>query len=206
MTLASRGLDTMGSLEASLKAATLECRRHADLPPPYEQCLSAAESPSDVVAESKRRLQQLSRDHNVADQIFLDTIRRAKTHPDMVNTLPSSSPADTVFDEVAVFLRYAQAIDKSLESLANTCFPAAVLFACVRFLLFLAVKEMKLFMTVKTHLQEINHRLRRLDLYLTSPNQTDALRFMLCKVMIDLLRFSGLATKYLKSNRLIEYV
>src|SRR5271155_4483119 len=138
-----------------------------------------ARSSTEVVAETvkaQERAQQPLVPHHerVANEMFLSAIRLAQTHPEMVATLPVGlvrEPEKSILDEVATFLRYADSIDKSLECLSNTCFPAAILFACVRFMLSLAVKEMKLFMDVKAQLLEINHRLRRLDLYLADTNR-----------------------------------
>ena len=162
-----------------------------------------AQSSREVVTESveaQRKAQQLSRDQTVADELFLTAICISRTHPDIVESIPGGNPMTTALDDVATFLRYAEAIDKALESLANTGFAAAVVFGCVRFMLSLAAKEMKLFMAIKTQFQEMNHRLRRIDLYLRSTRRTEAVTFMLCKVMADMIRFSGLATKYLKSG------
>ena len=59
---------------------------------------------------------------------------------------------------------------------------------------------MNLFIAIQTQFDEVDYRLQRMDVYLGMDNPTWAVKSMLAKVMIDIIRFCGLATKYLKSN------
>jgi hypothetical protein len=135
----------------------------------------------------------------IADNEFLTAVASAGTHPDLLRTTNSIKPYITVKNNVATFLRYADALDKPLESIGNICFPAAFGFGAVRYMLDVAAKNIKLFIAVNDQFEDFNSRLRRLDVYLKMPNVTDAVKWMLSRVMIDIVRFCGLATKYLKS-------
>jgi hypothetical protein len=196
-------------LTDSLSDAVAECIRLVEPPPTYERVILQARSSREIVSmavnSTKHEQDHL---HNVADRIFLSAVLASGTHPDLVNSisLADAHQVTPIKDAVGTFLRYADAIDNCLESFANTCFPAAVLFACIRFMISVAVKEMKLFRDVKSQFDEINLRLRRLDTYLGLSKPTAAIQTMLCKVMADNIRFCGLATKYLKSNYLLVFV
>jgi hypothetical protein len=69
-----------------------------------------------------------------------------------------------------------------------------------------AVKNMNLFIAVKTQFEEFNTRLCRLDIYLSIDNPTEAVKSMLARVMTDILLFCGLATKYFRSKDSIRSV
>jgi hypothetical protein len=187
------------SWESQWSDAVLKHKEIVSAPPSYEKSLQV-QSSKDVIALSKEAQKVGPTAQKAAEELFLKAVAIAQTHPELV-TITSSSINDVppiISNQVATFLRYAQAIDKSLESLANTCYPAAVLFASVRFMLSLAVTEIALFNAVKEQFEEVNRRLQRLDVYLKMKNPNDAVRVMLRKVMIDILRFCSLSTKYLK--------
>jgi hypothetical protein len=174
--------------------------RLVELPPADQKLLLGAKSATEVVVrviEAERsRPSKLSPG---ADNEFITAVASAGTHPDLLMTTNLRKPSILVQNHIAIFLRYTDALDKSLESFGNVCFPAALVFGAVRFMLDVAAKNIKLFIAVNEQLEEFNTRLRRLDVYLALQNPTDAVKWMLARVMMDIVRFCGLATKYLKS-------
>lgn len=170
-------------------------------PPSYEQALLESRTPKDVIATSIKAQTAENRSLSNPEQLFLAAVAIANTHPELVDVIPPS-PSEKipriVTSHVATFLRYADAIDKSLECLANTCFPAAVLFASVRFMLSIAVTDMNIFIAMEAQFEEVNQRLCRLDVYLKIERPTEAIKSMLRKVMVDIMRFCTLASVYLK--------
>jgi hypothetical protein len=185
----------------------------ADPPPAYENLILGAQSSKEVVGlalnESRKPTESRhsTSPSDAADEVFLAAVLSAGTHPDLfVGTpFPASYKSPLVVSNFAsTFLRYADSFDKALESLSNTCSPAAVLFAAMRFFISVAVKELNLFMTLKTQFEDFNIRLRRLDIYRKLDSPTEGTKLMFGKVTIDILRFTGLATKYLKSKVLAD--
>ena len=170
-------------------------------PPSYEQALLECRNAKDVIATSIKAQTAEHHSPSKADQLFLVAVAIAQTHPELVDGVPlsrSEKIPHIVINHVSTFLRYADAIDKSLECLANICFPAAVLFASVRFMLSIAVKDMNIFISMEAQFEEVNRRLCRLDVYLKIERPTEAIKSMLRKVMVDIMRFCTLASIYLK--------
>ena len=170
-------------------------------PPSYESCILEARSASDVVVQSVDAKLATPHSRITPDQLFLAAVASAQTHPDLIEAIELSADHEIppiVGTHVATFLRYVDAIDKSLESLANLGFPAAILFASIRFMLVFAVKEMNLFIAMQSQFEQVSLRLQRLDIYLAMKSPSEAVKSMLRKVMIDILRFCSLATMYLK--------
>jgi hypothetical protein len=200
------GSNSSNSTEAWGQAVS-EYRENADLPPLYEEALEArgsAEVVSRAIASHKLG-HDISRPNlsAVAEDFFFAAVAAAETHPDLIRTVPLLGPdkiPPIVSNHMATFLRYAESIDKVFESLSNTCFPAAIVFAAVRFMISIGVRNIKFFNSVKAKLEDFTTRLRRLDIYLTMENPTEAIKLMLSRVMINMIRFCGLATKYLKSQ------
>lgn len=169
-----------------------------ELPSTDQKLLLGAQSAGEVVQRvMEAQRSRSSRLSPGGDNEFIAAVASAGTHPDLITT-NSRKPASRGHNHVATFLRYADALDKSLESFGNVCFPAALVFGAVRYMLDIAARNMKLFLAVNDQLDEFNNRLRRLDVYLALQNPTDAVKWMLARVMIDIVRFCGLATKYLK--------
>jgi hypothetical protein len=171
--------------------------------PPADQKLilgakSAAEVVRRVIEAQQTRSSKLS--SPVAGNDFITTVASAGTHPDLITRTTSLKPSSlAVKNHVATFLRYVDALDKPLESMGNICFPAAFVFGAIRYMLDVAAKNIKLFLAVNDQFEDFNTRLGRLDIYLALQNPTDAIKLMLSRVMINIVRFCGLATKYLKS-------
>ena len=180
--------------------------RLVDLPASYQKQFSRAQSASDIVSIAIRSQQAkpIKNDFSaVAETVFIATVVSAGTHTTLIKDPPQLSPDMiplTVNNQVATFLRYADAIDKAFESMANICMPAAFLFGAVRYMLAVAVKNIKLFLAIKEQFEDFNTRLLRLDIYLTIENPSEAIKSMLARVRINIIRFCGLATKYLKSR------
>lgn len=193
--------------------AVSEYRENVDVPPSYEEALNARSS-AEVVscAIASHRSGHVipgSSLSAMAEDVFIAAVAVAKTHPDLVQTVPLMDPdkiPPIVSNYMATFLRYAESIDKICESLSNTGLPAAVLFAAIRFMISIGVKNMNLFNSVKEKLEDFTTRLRRLDVYLAMENPTEAIKSMLARVMIDIIRFCGLTTKYLKSQTPVAFV
>lgn len=185
--------------------ALSEYIRLVEPPPAYEQLLFGARSSANVVAlavASQPRKPAKRTSSTDAEKLFLAAVAAAGTHPNLVeglSSLPGDKASHTLGSYMATFLRYADTIDKLLESLSNTSFPSAVLFAALRFMLSVAVQNMNLFNAIQTQFREFDARLRRIDVYLGIENPTGAVKSMLAQVLIDIIRFCGLATKYFKS-------
>jgi hypothetical protein len=111
---------------------------------------------------------------------------------------PDKTPAVVSYD-IAMLLRYADSVDKFLDSIGNTTFAAAFVFGAIRYLLDVAVKNINLLIQIKGKFEDINSRLRRLDVYLTLKEPTEAVKSMCIRALVNILRFCGLATKYLRS-------
>jgi hypothetical protein len=146
-----------------------------------------------------------SSSESLSQQLFLAAVTSAGTH-DVAATVDQGAIRLKVDDlppvignQVATLLRYADAIDKFLESVGNVTFAGAFVFGAVRVLLTAAVKEITLLSTIKDKFDDLNHRLCRLDVYLALQNPTDAVKNMCIHVLQHILRFCALATKYFKS-------
>lgn len=135
-------------------------------------------------------------------QMFISAVSSAGTHDEVVG--PASSPRDPmpaiVTNEVATLLRYSEAIDKFLDSLGNTTFAGAFVFGAVRLLLAVSIKEVKLLIRVKEKIEELNDRLQRFEIYLRLQSPSQSVTSMCVRALGNVLRFCGLATKFLKST------
>lgn len=189
------------SLVDEWKRAVSENVRMMSPPPSYESAILEAESSSEVVAQCVRAKSTGRRSHVTPEQLFLAAVASARTHPDLVKSIPLTGDDEIppiVNRHVATFLRYADSIDKALDSFTNVGFPAAVLFGAIRFMISFAVKDMNLFIAMQSQFEQVSLRLHRLDIYLAMESPTEAVKLMLRKVMIHILRFCSLATVYLK--------
>ena len=166
-------------------------------PPPYDSAISEARNTRDIV---KRSLAAQQTSRSTPEQLFLAAVAHAQTHPDLASVESSAylKVPRVVSSHVAIILRYAEAIDKSLESLGNVAFPAAVLFAFVRFMMWCAIKDINLLIAMESQFEQVSLRLQRLDVYLALESPNEATKSMLRKVMIDILRFCSLSIVYLK--------
>src|SRR5438046_7809422 len=107
------------------KRAVLENVRMMGPPPSYESCILEARSAREVVIQSVDAKLATSHSRITPDQLFLAAVASAQTHPDLVEAIELSADDEIppiVGTHVATFLRYVDAIDKSLESLANVGF------------------------------------------------------------------------------------
>ena len=172
-----------------------EILRLLNLPPPYQESHFSGHGTSQVVTQS------LHAPHSDAERLFLEAVAASQTHTDLIRAVIPSVQGHSppiISQHIALLLRYSESIDKVFDSLGNTCFPAAIVFAVIRFMMSYVIKEYRLFISMERHFQEVSLRLRRLDVYLVMNTPTEAVKLMLSKVRIDILRFTVLATVFLK--------
>jgi hypothetical protein len=176
------------------------------LSPDDAKVLAYPKTASEVVTLAVQPLTLSSRKREksaaFAQKLFIAAVASGGTHNELVqhvDLLANHKPMSIVTDQIAMFLRYADAVDKFLDSLGNTTFAGAFVFGAVRYLLDVAVNNFKLFIAIKTNLEDISSRLRRLDNYLMLREPTEAVTMMCIRVLVDILRFCGLATEYLRS-------
>jgi len=172
-----------------------EILRLLNLPPPYQEGHFMGQGTHQVVNDS------IQAPDVEAERLFLEAVAASQTHPALIRAIipriQSHSPP-IIGQHIALLLRYAESIDKVLDSLGNTCFPAAIVFSVIRFMMSYVIKEYRLFISMEKQFQEVSMRLRRLDVYLVMNNPTEAVKSMLSRVRIDILRFTVLATVFLQ--------
>jgi hypothetical protein len=176
------------------------------LSPEEKKALLEARTTNQVVTsaiqtESKKRLWKSSKP--CPHRIFIAAVVSARTHEDLVKELKILKPnkvPEVVTTQIATFLRYADAFDAFLDALGNTTFASPVIFGAIRYMLIIAVKNVNLLNAVKGQFEDINLRLHRLNIYLTTVNDpTESVRLMCIRALVNILRFCGLATKYFSS-------
>jgi len=176
--------------------------------PPEEQKLLEAQTTTEVVSLA---LQSFSRSKKfwksakpLPDTAFLTAVVSARTHEQFIKdvVLPEKDKVpETVGYMVSSLLRHADAFDQFLGSMGNTSFASPFIFGAIRFMLTVAVKNIKLFLATRKQFEEINLRLSRLDIYLKAVKEpTESMRLMCIRALVNILRFCGLATKYFTST------
>lgn len=177
------------------------------LSPNDAKVLVDAKSAADVVTFAIQALTPSARamvkSEAFAEKMFIAAVASAGTHDEFINRMefikqPDKTSAVVSYD-IAMLLRYADSVDKFLDSIGNTTFAAAFVFGAIRYLLDVAVKNINLLIQIKGKFEDINSRLRRLDVYLTLKEPTEAVKSMCIRALVNILRFCGLATKYLRS-------
>ena len=159
------------------------------------QWISQIKASTDVVASAV----QDSNTH----EMFISAVQSAGTHNDLVSkvvVLRDGNVPAVVSNQVATFLRYASAVDSFLDAMGNTTFISAFVFGAVRFMLDIAVKNLRLLIAIRDKFADVDIRLRRLDNYLAIKEPTEAVQLMTIRVLLNTLRFYGLATKYFRST------
>jgi len=101
-----------------------------------------------------------------------------------------------------MLLLYADGIDKLLTFNVRGCYPGAFVFGAVRIMITVAVENMELFQNLSARFQDVNMRLER---YLNGVRKTNNITLTSIRVMIDIARFCGRVTKYMKSNKSIIF-
>ena len=162
------------------------------------------QSSSAVVATAvdRERMESTSPER-YSERMFLSAVAAAGTHNQMlmkVHVLNHGNFHELVSNQVATFLRYASAIDAFLDSMGNTTFASAFVFGAIRFMLDVAVRNIKLVISIRAKFADVEMRLRRLDSYLNLKEPSEGVRLMSIRVLVNTLRFCGLATKYLSST------
>ena len=170
--------------------------------------LTQANSSSDVVAFAVQT--QIAANptgsEKYSQKMFLAAVLSAGTHNEIVSKVPvpKGGSISAVANHVATFLRYASAIDVFLDSLGNTTFASPFVFGAVRVMLDVAVKNIKLLLAIREKFADFELRLRRLDVYLALKEPSEAIKLMTVRVLVNTLRFCGLATRYFSSMILTD--
>lgn len=167
--------------------------------------LSHAKSSSDIVAVAVQTQstenENASRSERFSQKMFLSAVLSAGTHNEMVKTVEviGGNVPPVVSNQIATFLRYASSIDAFLNAMGNTTFASAFVFGAIRVMLDIAVNNVKLLVSIGEKFAEVDMRLRRLDVYLALKEPSEAVRLMTLRVLVNTLRFCGIATKYFSS-------
>jgi hypothetical protein len=176
------------------------------LSPEEKKALLEARTTTQVVTsaiqtQSSKRLWKSSKP--CPHKIFIAAVVSARTHEDFVkgiNILKPDKVPQVVSTHIATFLRYADAFDAFLDAMGNTTFASPFIFGAIRYMLIVAVKNVNLLNAVKGQFEDINLRLHRLNVYLTTvKDTTESVRLMCIRALVNILRFCGLATKYFNS-------
>ena len=135
------------------------------------------------------------------EDIFLAALASAGIHMEAVSSaqiLEHDNMHSAISDHLAIIIRYANAVGNSLESSSERCGQTAFVFDAVHVMISVAIKNMKLFLTLDEHFEQLRLLLHLLDIYLEIPNRTTSIDLMFAQVIGSLVRFCGLATRYLK--------
>ena len=210
MNHASTGITAINAESKSDKISTLWRQAVSDYMNTVElskkdtEWLCQAKSASDIVASTVQTQgsQDLTRSDRFSQKMFLSAVLSAGTHSEMVKQteilIGGMVPA-VVSNKVATFLRYATTIDAFLGAMGNTTFASAFVFGAIRIMLDMAVKNIKLLISIREKFADVDMRLRRLDGYLALKDPSEPVRLMAMRVLVNTLRFCGFATKYFSS-------
>jgi hypothetical protein len=194
-----------GEASSLWKQAIEEYFSLVDISSDEKRTLLEAKSAAEVVSKVLRSQAYRAKRGTdvVANQLFIAAVASAGTHDQLIlelEVLRNDKVPKVVSHHVATFLRYAGALDVLLGSLTNTSFPSVFVFGAVRVLLAVVVKDLKLLIDIKDQFEDFIIRLNRLDMYLSLKEPTEAVKMMCVRVLVDILRFCGLATMYFKST------
>jgi len=187
------------------KQAVAEYLEIAQLSKSDAEWLAQTKASTEVVsiAVQAQKMDKTDRSVKFSQKMFIAAVISAGTHTELVDkveVLKGGHVPAVVSNQVATFLRYATAIDAFLDAMGNITFASAFVFGAIRYMLIIAVKNMKLLIAIREKFNDIEIRLRRLDAYLTLKQPSEAVRLMCVRVLVNILRFCGLATKYFRSS------
>lgn len=172
--------------------------------PPHDDKMFA-ESAENIIKQVIERLPQENKKFSTAikaDEIFIEAVRSAETHISILNIISPirlEHKHSVVANRIAVLLRCADAIDKVLSnSMAGNSFskPSAFIFGAIHTLVVVAMESVKSFRAINERLKKLNHSLQRLDFVWFNEYPTESHLSILVHVLICLVQFCGLATKY----------
>jgi hypothetical protein len=141
-----------------------------------------------------------------AQMLFLSAVLAAETHEEALEcvslliTSEERSSAAAIKTHIGTILRYADALDRFLESLGNTTFASAFIFGAIRSLFAVMETNLTLRISIEDKFKDISNRLGRLDSYLSVREPSMPIKNMCVQVLANILRFCGLASSYFKSN------
>jgi hypothetical protein len=115
-----------------------------------------------------------------------------------MDAVPNPNSPSMNGQEFFTLLRYANALDKHLRSIASSYLPSAFVFDAVRYMFIVAIQNRDLFLAVKAQFDDFNNKLRGLDLYLAMVDPTDVIKSIFARAMTAIVRFCALVTKHLK--------
>ena len=191
------------------------------IPTIWKQAVSAYFDVVDVSKEDAKLFEAKASEDVVTDalhtdqspkqsqDLFIYAVKSAGTHAELVQKVKLLGEGDVptvVSNQIATFLRYATAIDTFLESLGSATLASAFLFGVVRFMLNVAVKNLKLLNEIHEKFVDLDLQLSRLNVYSRLKDPSEAVRLMCIRVLCDTLRFCALATKYFSSNASVVYL
>lgn len=187
------------------KQAVSEYLELVQLSKPDAEWLARIKASSKVVSNviEAQNAEKVDQSGNFSQKMFIAAVISAGTHHELVGNieiLKGERVPTIVSNQVATFLRYSSAIDAFLEAMGNTTFASAFVFGAVRFMLAVAAKNLKLLTAIHEKFVEVDERLRRLDVYLCLSEPSEAVRLMCIRVLVNVLRFYGLATRYFSSK------
>src|SRR5438477_9802852 len=91
-----------------------------------------------AVNEVKKATKRSPQSQTLAQEMFLAAVLSAGTHNELVgrlSILKADNASSVANKQIGVFLRYADAVDKFLESTGNMTFAGAFIFGAVRCML-----------------------------------------------------------------------
>lgn len=147
-------------------------------------------------AETVKRAVESNNSTRTEERLFIAAVASAGTHSDIIDHFSGSVPA-IVTGPVAMLLRYSYAMETLLEFKGTGYFPGAFVFGAVRVMTAAAAEHMQLFLDLSGRFEEVDKCLRRLDGNLNELHM-DTVMPCLIRILIDILRFCGHVTKYIK--------
>jgi hypothetical protein len=140
-----------------------------------------------------------SSDSTGVKSLFIAAVVSAGTHTDIVSHVSGSgSTIPKVTGPVAMLLRFADAMTTLREFNGDGCYPGAFVFGAVRIMITAASEHMELFLDLSDYFEEVSRLLGHLSGYLSAPHTMDTIMPSFIRVSIDILRFCGHVTKYIK--------
>ena len=168
--------------------------RLVDLPTEERQILFGNRRVSEVVKGSVESSRNWA---NRNEELSIGAVVAPDTYAGFVEQeLPESIPT-IIKEHVANLLRYAEAVDSLFDPIANGAFSAFV-FGAVRVVISAALKNMDSFLALQEQFEKTNTYLRRLDSVLAVAVPATILPSQWARIMIDMVRFCGHATKFIR--------
>ena len=130
---------------------------------------------------------------------FIAAVVSSGTRSDIVDHVSGTASVPPIITgPVAMLLRYTDAMGTPHEFNGTGYFPGSFVFGAVRIMITAAVEHMELFLDLNDRFEEVHRFLRRLDGYLNALHTADTATPSLIPVLIDIVRFCGQVTKYIK--------